>query len=502
MKKKIFTLLTLLLCAAGSTWAEDEVVFSADVISSEFGVDVSDTREITSSFATIIGGTMTAINKQKEAKNLIAKQGNYYMFCLTNNDTYFKIELTKALAEGDVISAKTFTRTDTNLGLFVSTASSRPAECSTKLSIDKAATASYAALSDYTITEGDGLVGATTIYIYRETGKSTYFDEFVITRQSTGPSISASGATVVATASGVEATKDIAVTGERLTGSTLTATLSPAVPGLSVTLASNTISDGAISTTATLHYTQTENASGTTTLTLSDGTTSKEVTINYQAQVAARTLKEISTAKSWDFTKVSAITTSPYYSSEGISLTDTTTPSNNDDIVYEDYNGVHMTFSSGFDAEALAFKGQYPIRKNQYCQAGTLHFKTSQPGNIVVKFSDTGSSASATAVKRYLVVNGENTDYWTSRQNNGDSPYAAQLNVTTGNIPVPAGDVTITGSSAIVISNLSFTPVTSTAVTVGEKLYRTFASKWPLTFPVAGLTAYKATVDGDNVTFT
>ena len=44
------------------------------------------------------------------------------------------------------------------------------------------------------------------------------------------------------------------------------------------------------------------------------------------------------------------------------------------------------------------------------------------------------SSASATAVKRYLVVNGTQTEYWTSRENNGtEDPYAAQLNVTTFN---------------------------------------------------------------------
>ena len=44
---------------------------------------------------------------------------------------------------------------------------------------------------------------------------------------------------------------------------------------------------------------------------------------------------------------------------------------------------------------------------------------------------------------------------------------------------------------------------TTTNVTVGEKLYRTFASKYPLDFtsPIDGLTAYRATVDGDNVSF-
>ena len=119
-----------------------------------------------------------------------------------------------------------------------------------------------------------------------------------------------------------------------------------------------------------------------------------------------------------------------------------------------------LSFAETFKADALAFTGEYPFRNNsnKYAQNGTLHFKTSVAGKIVVKFTDTGSSASATAVKRYLVVNGTQTEYWSSRENNGAEPYAAQLNVTTKEIAVPAGDVTITGSSAIRVSYIAFTP--------------------------------------------
>ena len=119
-----------------------------------------------------------------------------------------------------------------------------------------------------------------------------------------------------------------------------------------------------------------------------------------------------------------------------------------------------LSFAETFKADALAFTGQYPFRSNskKFAQAGTLRFKTSVAGKIVVKFSDTGSSASATAVKRYLVVNETQTEYWTSRENNGDAPYPAQLDVTTGEIAVPAGDVTIAGSSAITVSYIKFTP--------------------------------------------
>lgn len=175
-------------------------------------------------------------------------------------------------------------------------------------------------------------------------------------------------------------------------------------------------------------------------------------------------LQAVSEATTWDFSKITANTANALYNKEGIQLTDESTPNKNEEVVYANYSADFMTFAEGFDATTMAFKGEYPIRKNQYCQAGTLHFKTTVAGKIVVKFSDTGSSASATAVKRYLVVNGEQTEYWTSRENNGEAPYAAQLNVVSDEIAVPAGDVTITGSSAIVMYYVTFTPAAEPVV--------------------------------------
>lgn len=169
-------------------------------------------------------------------------------------------------------------------------------------------------------------------------------------------------------------------------------------------------------------------------------------------------LQAVKDSTTWDFSKITANTANALYNKEGIQLTDESTPSKNDEVIYADYSEDFMTIGEEFNKAAIAFKGEYPIRKNQYCQAGTLHFKADVAGTIVVKFSDTGSSASATAVKRYLVVNDEQTEYWTSRENNGETPYDAQLNVVSGKIAVPAGDVTITGSSAIVVHYVTFVP--------------------------------------------
>ena len=169
-------------------------------------------------------------------------------------------------------------------------------------------------------------------------------------------------------------------------------------------------------------------------------------------------LQSVSGSTSWDFSKIARNTESGLHASNGIKLTDTSDPSKNEEIVYANYaEGQLWTLSDGFDGTTMAFTGEYPTRDNNYCQAGILRFNTTIAGTIIVKFSDTGSSASATAVKRYLVVNGEQTEYWTSRENNGEEPYAAQLDVVTEPIAVAAGDVTITGSSAIRVYTVTFT---------------------------------------------
>ena len=322
---------------------------------------------------------------------------------------------------------------------------------------------------------------------------------------SRGASIYAADASIKATASGVEVTKDIAVTGMFLAGTTLTATLSPAVPGLSVSLASNTITDGEISTTATLHYTQTENAKGSTTLILSDGTTVEEVAVSYQSSVVSWSLQSVSSAITWDWSKIMPNTESTVYVSANkrIELTESTTPAIDEEIVYENYNGDMFTIASGFDGTSIAFTGQIPASNNGFCMNGVIRFTTTVPGTIVVKFTDTGTGAKNNAVKRYLKVNGVNTEYWTSRENNSTDPavaYAAQLNVVSGAIPVEAGDVTITGSSAIQVIYVTFTPATETA-TISAAKYATYVPTMKVAVP-DDVSAYKVSATATEATLT
>jgi len=182
--KKIFTLIAV---AAMAVSANAQDIFTATVTATNVVAFAPGETEITSDWADIVGGKMVAISEQTSDKNLIAKQNGKFYFCMTNNNTYFKLELDNALAAGDVISAVTYSRTDTNLGLFLSTASSRPNECNTALTISQVETAAEEPFESYTVAEGDGIEGATTLYIYRQTGKSTYFKDFKITRPELDP---------------------------------------------------------------------------------------------------------------------------------------------------------------------------------------------------------------------------------------------------------------------------------------------------------------------------
>lgn len=303
----------------------------------------------------------------------------------------------------------------------------------------------------------------------------------------TAPIITASNATIKATESGVEATYGITVTGANLTGSTLTATLNPLVPGLSVTLDETTITAGAITTKATLHYTATKNASGSTTLTLSDGTTNKDVTITYKAQVAATELEAISEAITFDLSKVGT-------SGMGAITLD-------DGYVVLSDAGSDVSFADNIAVSCIPNVGV--TWRNDAVQAPLFKFKTDVPGNVTLKFSDVGSSEGR--AKRYAAVNNELTDVYSTTSSSGD--------VTCSPIPVEAGEVIIKGQvegenntythNQIRVFEIVFTP--NKAVTITAAGWATLYTPDALDFAKAkpaGLKAYTATLNDNIVTLT
>ena len=366
------------------------------------------------------------------------------------------------------------------VGIFTETVASNISSGYTATNSSSAATAAQLtkAVTSPTLSEG----ATYTFYVYfsqnnTSSVKGVGVRDVVLTgsyASASAPTIVSSDATVKATASGVEATSAIAVSGENLAGSKLTATLSPAVAGLSVTLASDDITAGAISTTATLHYTATENTSGSTTLTISDGTTSEDFTVNYSSLID---IKSISGATTFDFSKV------------GTELA-TVTP--------DDYVILANAGSSASFAENVAVKGVGTLNvtwRSDAVQAGYFKFNTTVPGIVTLKWSDTGGTAGGERAPRYANVNGTISDVYS----NGSGGTGAQ--VTCSPIPVNAGEVIIKGyqynsgddnytDNQIRVFQVVFTPTIEKTITSAE--YATFVPSDKVSVP-SGVKAYIVT---------
>ena len=182
--KKIFTLIAVAMMAMGAN--AQTTIFSATPnadLTENWTVPAGSTDlEITSAQATITGGKMFATSQQEADKEMIKKQGGEYAFQHTNNNTFFKVVLDAALQAGDVISARMQSRTDTDLGLFFGDTDSRPGSTTTAINLATAAEQAWGDAPTYTVAADDAICGEKTFYIFRATGKSTYFNTFKITR--------------------------------------------------------------------------------------------------------------------------------------------------------------------------------------------------------------------------------------------------------------------------------------------------------------------------------
>lgn len=263
--KKLFTLLTLVLCVCTGAWADNVYKYQLNGANKEI-INGTETT-----------GNMTYFSYNSSKHNFNAK----FTGC-----TYDGVSYTSGLKmEGDTNISWTSTATST-----VIIVQSTWSDNTIKFDGSALAVADAEAITggriytienvtagEHSVTRGSGESGIFAVYVTEE-GSATY------------PIISASNATIFPTESNVEKTCEVKVTGTYLTGSTLTAELGDDAPaGMSVDLDKNTISEGSISATATISYTTTENASGRTTLTFSDGKTSKSVTIIYNAHVVPYT---------------------------------------------------------------------------------------------------------------------------------------------------------------------------------------------------------------------
>jgi len=181
MKKKLLSLLTLLLCVCGGAWA-DETIFSAvcNVTSSANVASGTTNQAITSTQATITGGSMTVTNNHKDAQKYVDKQGGKGAFCIATSSAFFTITLSQALQAGDKINFILYSSKGNTVGLKLNNVTIGD------VTMDSSSP-SWTATTEYTVTAGDALVGKTEIKVERTQGKGTYFTNFSITRATTAP---------------------------------------------------------------------------------------------------------------------------------------------------------------------------------------------------------------------------------------------------------------------------------------------------------------------------
>ena len=286
----------------------------------------------------------------------------------------------------------------------------------------------------------------------------------------------------------VVATKTTTLTGANLTDGTYN--VAADVEGVTVSPASFTVANGAVSQEFT--FTTTSSTQATTVFTFSDGTNSVTYTLNY-ARTAKRnvTQSDVTNATRWSW--ANAASNDVLLTVAGTDgATADTDPKRGEDFLLGTLPEINN--DATFNSQALVVNCQYAYRSGNYLQGNMVKFHTTIPGTVTVKFSNTSSRSDTPANRRYLYVNETNTDVYTLGQS-----------FETATVAVAAGDVVInayTGEETPVatmvrVQEIVFTPTVPVIITSAGAA--SFSSTEALDFSaVEGITAYKATAKSDS----
>lgn len=469
MKKKIFTLLTLLLTVCSGAWAS-----TVD--------DLITISSATTIVANTLNGESALVDKTLYADGKVLSIGGSG-YSAKGNVIYNDIEYTPVyqIKSNRQLALKIgFNATITVVG---STNSSRSWRIGTSSAGDEIASGSNGANNATGTIDGS----TTPKVVYINASSDLYLAAIIITAND-APSLSASPSSINLKVTNAQAnpTAKFTLSGSLLTArETVNLSFASSVTGLSVEPASVTVgADGKVNEEITVSYSSTEAVDASSViLNATRGTeASCEITVNYSAVF-------------YEFTAITETTTFDL-SKTGTNLSTVTA----EEFVLLADAGSEATFASNIQVKGV---GTLDVSwRSDAIQAGYFKLKTTKPGKITVKFSDVGGSDGRP--NRFANVNGTRSNVSSNKSG---------TKVTCSAIPVSAGEIIIKGEiegegntftdNQIRVYEITFTELEGDegdVVSVTDAAYATHVLADDIDFTQSeGVTAYKAKVVGDNI---
>ena len=278
----------------------------------------------------------------------------------------------------------------------------------------------------------------------------------------------------------VVGTKTVTLTGSNLTDGEYTVTADET--GTTISPASFTVADGAVSQEFTITTSSTTAATTIFTFgTASMGATAPTYTLTYSKPAKRDVSQSTVTGPTiWDWSK--AVTTDADVLLTVIGSDEATTdtdPKRGTDFLLGTLPEIDN--DDDFNSQALMVNCQYAYRSNgKYFQGNTVSFNTSitGPARVDVYFSNTSTRKDTDTNRRYLYINGTNTDEYTLDQTFKVAGMVVN-DASTITISAKTGEAT-PAATMIRISKIVFTP--QRQVKIAESGYTSMASSLALDF--------------------
>lgn len=476
--KKLFTLLTLLICAVTGTWATDYYTPTADevIILNDIYDSSNSSAGYSKHSAVAWGGTASTSSKKAgdPTNNGELTSSNVPCFSIKGNGKGKNITLniegcSKVILYHEKHSSRYPQLKATPEGGSLTTLDGTKNVCYNEFELDGAT--SYSILLHGTGSGSDDQ--DFNVYAIKLVKASADAPSLLVAPSTLSFSLSPKKPTD---------TQNFTITGRNLKNGTYNLDI-PSVAGLSVSPTSFTVAEGEVNQEFEVTYASSEDVKKNTVNITTPEINGKSVTVavTYKSRATLFTQTITSEAATWDWSKVSGA--DRVYDEE-------------EPEVYSNFD--EYTFGDGFNAHAWMIYSSPNMLYGGALRLGKIGLKTSVPGTLTVDFSDTGNkSGTGEGTKRYLVVNDAPTQYYTNRQEGTDDNKSHKQTGVVVN--VPAGVVTISSSNSyIALYKVVFTPETSPASTVSATLsasgLSSFCSAYALDFSgVTGLKAYVVT---------